>query len=625
MQNKLSEYSFKIENRLQRFLAIFFLILIIICSILFVLKIQLWVVVGLALLALLATTVFVLMLHFRYRKLPLVQEKLVLLDAYRQASDQLRSTEQKITKADNRRKEIDLARTKDIEGQETAHQKRLIEFKKHREQIRNSADRELSSLLNQLQTKFISNGMHSAIIRDAQIKGVGPKLKQKLEQYGITSAADVAMGRIASISGFGEAKVNAIVDWRNTVECQLQAGKPTKVPKEQKDAIEARVEQQLASVAKGEEASENMRAGKIEDIKTWTEQEHAKNNAEEVEAKGRLPGEIGRQKAAENALTPYEGITFTRYLRQSLRSSQPIGKVPAPIATGLLLIILFGGPLSFIGLAAGSTKEIIIASIPTVTMTPTLTNTPTNTATYTSTATSTCTHTPTVTFTPTITFTPTTTFTPTITYTPTATGSPTVTLPATDGSSCVPKNTQHEVGYVTGVIDGNTIEVKIGNGKFKVRYIGIDTPDTATKQEYFGAEATYKNRTLVEGRMVTLVKEVSEANSSSYLLRYVFVGPVFVNYELVRLGFAKPVSLPVVSCSTTFTSAQRTAQTNSYGIWMPTPTMAPFIPTAPNYGGGDSGGGSSCCRVCTSGKACGDGCIAMNKTCHQPPGCACNG
>lgn len=32
-----------------------------------------------------------------------------------------------------------------------------------------------------------------------------------------------------------------------------------------------------------------------------------------------------------------------------------------------------------------------------------------------------------------------------------------------------------------------------------------------------------------------------------------------------------------------------------------------------------------CCRVCTTGKACGDSCIAENLNCNQPPGCACNG
>jgi hypothetical protein len=35
--------------------------------------------------------------------------------------------------------------------------------------------------------------------------------------------------------------------------------------------------------------------------------------------------------------------------------------------------------------------------------------------------------------------------------------------------------------------------------------------------------------------------------------------------------------------------------------------------------------GPVCCRVCTTGKACGNSCISRSFTCHQPPGCACNG
>lgn len=32
-----------------------------------------------------------------------------------------------------------------------------------------------------------------------------------------------------------------------------------------------------------------------------------------------------------------------------------------------------------------------------------------------------------------------------------------------------------------------------------------------------------------------------------------------------------------------------------------------------------------CCRVCRTGKACGNSCINRNYTCRQPPGCACDG
>ena len=33
----------------------------------------------------------------------------------------------------------------------------------------------------------------------------------------------------------------------------------------------------------------------------------------------------------------------------------------------------------------------------------------------------------------------------------------------------------------------------------------------------------------------------------------------------------------------------------------------------------------SCCKVCTTGKACGDSCISQSYTCHKGPGCACDG
>lgn len=43
--------------------------------------------------------------------------------------------------------------------------------------------------------------------------------------------------------------------------------------------------------------------------------------------------------------------------------------------------------------------------------------------------------------------------------------------------------------------------------------------------------------------------------------------------------------------------------------------------------GGSSGGGSagSCCKVCRSGRACGDSCISSSKSCNTRGGCACNG
>jgi len=52
----------------------------------------------------------------------------------------------------------------------------------------------------------------------------------------------------------------------------------------------------------------------------------------------------------------------------------------------------------------------------------------------------------------------------------------------------------------------------------------------------------------------------------------------------------------------------------------PTATPRPYQPASPS-----GSYGSGCCKICTTGKACGDTCIARNKTCHVGSGCACNG
>lgn len=93
-----------------------------------------------------------------------------------------------------------------------------------------------------------------------------------------------------------------------------------------------------------------------------------------------------------------------------------------------------------------------------------------------------------------------------------------------------------EKAKVTAVIDGDTIEIEGGE---IVRYIGIDTPET---DECYGPEATEANRELVEGREVTLIRDVENRGKYGRLLRYVIADGRFVNAELVRLGYAEPRS-----------------------------------------------------------------------------------
>ncbi len=124
---------------------------------------------------------------------------------------------------------------------------------------------------------------------------------------------------------------------------------------------------------------------------------------------------------------------------------------------------------------------------------------------------------------------------------------------------------------VVRVIDGDTIEVAIRGSLYKVRYIGIDTPETVHPQnpvEYFGKEATRKNRELVEGKIVRLEKDVSETDKYGRLLRYVWVDDIFVNDYLVRQGYAYAYTYPPdVKYAEQFVQAQKEARENNRGLW----------------------------------------------------------
>jgi len=98
-----------------------------------------------------------------------------------------------------------------------------------------------------------------------------------------------------------------------------------------------------------------------------------------------------------------------------------------------------------------------------------------------------------------------------------------------------------ETAKVTRVIDGDTITIE---GSYRVRYIGIDTPEIRPKLETYGIEAWQANRQLVEGKEVRLERDVSETDKYDRLLRYVYVDDIFVNAELVRQGLARVKAYP---------------------------------------------------------------------------------
>ncbi|MGQ9567201.1 MAG: thermonuclease family protein [Anaerolineae bacterium] len=128
---------------------------------------------------------------------------------------------------------------------------------------------------------------------------------------------------------------------------------------------------------------------------------------------------------------------------------------------------------------------------------------------------------------------------------------------------------------VVRVDDGDTIQVEIAGQVYRVRYIGMDCPEGT---ELFGTEATRKNAELVAGKVVELERDVSETDRYGRLLRYVWVGGLLVNGELVRLGYARARAYPPdVRYHDLFVRLEEEARSAGRGLWglPPTATAAP--------------------------------------------------
>lgn len=100
--------------------------------------------------------------------------------------------------------------------------------------------------------------------------------------------------------------------------------------------------------------------------------------------------------------------------------------------------------------------------------------------------------------------------------------------------------------------------------------------------EPFGPEASEANRQLVEGKTVRLEKDVSETDQYGRLLRYVYVGDLMVNEELLRQGLAQVSTYPPdVKYVERFLEVQRQAQAAGVGMWGSEPVAEQPAPIAP--------------------------------------------
>lgn len=133
------------------------------------------------------------------------------------------------------------------------------------------------------------------------------------------------------------------------------------------------------------------------------------------------------------------------------------------------------------------------------------------------------------------------------------------------------------IGRVIAVVDGDTIRVRLGDRVERVRYIGIDTPESVkpdTPVQCFAEAAASANERLVSGQQVRLVRDVEPRDRYGRLLAYVYrvSDGRFVNAALVGGGFARPLTVPPnVRFAARFVELAGRAREAQRGLWRACP------------------------------------------------------
>lgn len=145
-------------------------------------------------------------------------------------------------------------------------------------------------------------------------------------------------------------------------------------------------------------------------------------------------------------------------------------------------------------------------------------------------------------------------------------------------------NNTFDEAKVIRVVDGDTIHVLFNGQKYKIRMIGVDTPETVHPNkpvEFYGKEASNFTKKSLSNKTVYLQKDVSETDRYGRLLRYVWLSrpssnepdeneivDKMYNAILVKQGYAQAYTYqPDSKYSHIFTRLQHNARENNLGLW----------------------------------------------------------
>lgn len=138
---------------------------------------------------------------------------------------------------------------------------------------------------------------------------------------------------------------------------------------------------------------------------------------------------------------------------------------------------------------------------------------------------------------------------------------------------------------VTRVVDGDTVVVSLDGREERVRFIGINTPESVDPRrpvECFGKEASASAEAMLGGRTVLLEDDPTQGSrdSNGRLLRYVWLEDGrMANLEQIAQGFAAEFTFDTpYKYRAVFRDAQRAAREAGLGLWSPSTCDGAFAP-----------------------------------------------
>ena len=135
----------------------------------------------------------------------------------------------------------------------------------------------------------------------------------------------------------------------------------------------------------------------------------------------------------------------------------------------------------------------------------------------------------------------------------------------------VDRGAASQSAVVVTAVDGDTIDVRIGDETDTVRLLGVDTPEThhPTKPvQCFGPEAAAYTKARLEGRTVMLEDDVEPRDLYGRRLAYVYLGGHRFNDELIEKGYARLLVIPPNgSHARTMLAGELAAKRAGVGLW----------------------------------------------------------